>query len=145
MLPALLRSSRCNWACSGERREACSAGLWVVPAASRSRLLAANRCRPWAGERVSAARGEILHPCLSVWSVCWQMKGHLQSTGKGVTVGISKQDTNLPSKKGSPNKITQAADFYFQLCHKLIFATSSKALQLPRHCSVSCLRDSTCL
>lgn len=104
MLPALLRNSRCNWACSGEMHEACLAGLWVVPAASHSQLLAANRCHPWAGERVSAARGGILHPCPLVWSVYWQTKGHLQSKGKGMTVNISKQDTDLPSQKREPNQ-----------------------------------------
>lgn len=104
MLPASLRNSHCNWACSGEMREACLAGLWAVPAASHSQLLAANHCCPWAGERVSAARGGILHPCLSVWSVYWQTKGHLQSKGKGMTVSISKQDTDLPSQKREPNQ-----------------------------------------
>lgn len=49
--------------------------------------------------------------------------------------------TCLP-KRGNLIKIPQAAGFYFQLCHKLIFATSGKAFQLTCHCSVSCLKDS---
>lgn len=142
MLPALLRSSRCNWACSGGRREGRWAGFWPVPAASHSHLLAANRCRPWAAETVSAARGEILRPCPLVWSVYWQTKGLLQNTGKGVMVSIGKQDPDLLSKEGNS---TTPPSFCFQLCHKLIFAISGKAVQLSYHCSVSCLKHNTCL